>query len=78
MDTKEQELTADIRKKAMAYIKIVRTRHEVTMNPSSASPGEGIFVRTPKLAPGLCLWSLVLFSCAVRFQESQYQDPLPE
>ena len=39
----------------MASIKGVRSRHVVTMNPSSASPGEEIYARIPKLAPGLCL-----------------------
>ena len=39
----------------MAYIKGLRSRYVVTMNPSSASPGEEIYARIPKLAHGLYL-----------------------
>lgn len=77
MDTKEQELIADIRKKAMAYIKGVRTRHVVTMNPSSASPERVSSLGPQSWHPGSACgpW---FSSAAVRFQGSQYQDPLPE
>ena len=41
----------------MAPIKGVRTRHPVTMNPNTASPGEENYARIPKLAQHMCLVS---------------------
>ena len=45
----ESELDVGFRRSKMSHIKGDRTRHVVTFNPNSASPGEEVYIDIPKL-----------------------------
>ena len=49
MNKTEVELDVGFRRSKMSHVKGDRTRHVVTFNPNSASPGEELYVDIPKL-----------------------------
>lgn len=59
-----EKLNPDRNPKVARGLKAERTFHRVTMNPSSASPGETLYVTVPKLSEGVLL---VPGSLALRF-----------
>ena len=55
MNITEKELGAGFRRSKMSSIRGDRTRHLVTHNPNTASPGEELYVDIPKLKASSCL-----------------------
>ena len=55
MNITEKELGAGFRRSKMSSIRGDRTRHLVTHNPNTASPGEELYVDIPKLKVSSCL-----------------------
>ena len=55
MNRTEEELSVGFRRSRMTEIKGARTRHLITLNPSSARPGEDLYIDIPKLKESTCL-----------------------
>ena len=55
MNRLETELIPGFRRSNITSIKGDRTRHLVTMNPSSAQPSDEIYLDIPKLKQASCL-----------------------